>query len=118
MSFLDVNVINNHNIFTTETNRKPTFTSQCLILNSFTLFELKLNINSTYEKLHVELDSTVNFLTNNGFLVNFLYKLITKIFNGLFSGSNKAKVQSAGRLALTVKILFFWECKFCHKERN
>ena len=87
LSFLDVNVIKSHNVFTTQTYRKPTFTGQCLNFNSFTSFKYKLNvvqcllfrafnINSTYEKLHMELEFIVDFLTNNGFPVNFLYKLI------------------------------------------
>ena len=55
----------------------------------------------------MEFDFIFNFLTNNGFPVNSLYKLIKKSLNEVFSGSNKNKVHSAEKLAPTVKIPFF-----------
>ena len=54
----------------------------------------------------MELEFIVNLLTNNSFPVNFLYKLIKKFLNEVFSGSNKAKIQLAERLALTKKYLY------------
>ena len=68
---------------------------------------LVILLDGTKFKLHMELEFILDFLTNNSFPVNFLYKLIKKFLNGVYSDSNKAKVQSTERVAQTVKIPFF-----------
>ena len=79
---------------------------------------LVILLDGTKFKLHMELEFILDFLTNNSFPVNFLYKLIKKFLNGVYYDSNKAKVQSTERLAQTVKIPFLWKLKFYHKKRH
>ena len=121
LSFLDISVVRNDNKFETSVYRKNTFTGLGMNFLSFEPIIYKINaiktllyrayhLSSDFFKFHAEVSFLHNFLHENGFPSNFIYKYIKQFIDKLYF--NKVSEDTVKRMPVYVSFPYYGYLSF------